>query len=137
MLCGLFLFLVYFIHRLSWTIPVFYQFSFMKSLDETSQILECSSFLIIFVMIYYERRIKKRMHRIGMQNFRNQSIGKRTRWRGLEFFFDLECFFILGMFFHLHTGIFWVFLLWIYKMIFHNLAVATNRNLRNSFTWKN
>jgi len=55
----------------------------MKSLDETSQVFECSSFLIIFVMLHCERRIKKRMHRIDMQNFRNQSIGKRTRWRRL------------------------------------------------------
>jgi len=53
----------------------------MKSLDDTSQVFECSSFLIIFVMITCEHRIKKWMHRIRMQNFRNQSIGKRTRCR--------------------------------------------------------
>jgi len=43
----------------------------MKSLDEKSQVLECSSFLIIFVISYYGWQIQKRMHRTWMSNFKN------------------------------------------------------------------
>jgi len=38
----------------------------MKSLDEKSQVLGCSPFLIIFVIIQYEYWIKKWMYKIVM-----------------------------------------------------------------------
>jgi len=38
----------------------------MKSLDETSQIFECSAFLIIFVILFNGLWIKKRVYRTWM-----------------------------------------------------------------------
>ena len=55
---------------------MFYQFSLMKSLNEKSQILECSSFLIIFVILNMNTELKNECTKLSCRILEIKALAK-------------------------------------------------------------